>query len=147
MSGLDSGSSRNWLRTSLVALAAVIALTIVFGAGFWMGRRSAMPFDPSRPQARVAPRHGHGATGTIQEIAEPRIVIRTRDGKLQTIVVDADTRFDKNFQNISMKDLKINDTVIVLGSPDSEDQITARLVGLIDPSMPFRGFPSPVDSR
>lgn len=147
MSGLESVKSRHWLRTSFIALGAVLAFAIIFATGFWLGRRSVMPFEPLRQFARAAPRHGHGATGMIQEIAEQKIFIKTRDGKLQTIVVNAETRFDKNFQKISKSDLKVDDQVIVLGFPDSENQIVARLVGLIDPSLPPRGFPTSADSK
>ena len=43
MNGLGSAKKSVWLKSSLVALGAVLILAFVFGAGFFAGRLSAFP--------------------------------------------------------------------------------------------------------
>jgi hypothetical protein len=79
-----------------------------------------------------------------------RITVQSRDGKFATILVNSDTKFDKNFDKILFADLKLNDQVIVIGSPNESGEINARLIGLIDPStfrFPIRTVPLPTKSK
>lgn len=143
-----------WLRYSLIALSGLIAVAVVFGAGFAAGRWSASPFEVfglfTRTPREFTIRSGHGAIGTIQSIEGQRITIQSRDGKLATIIVVNDTRFDKDFKQISFTDLKLNDTIVVIGSPNDSGEINARLIGLVNPStfrFPPRNFPAPTRSK
>jgi hypothetical protein len=148
---LVSFSKNKWLYRASIALGAVLVLLVVFGAGFLVGRWSAPPFGPFSPFPRGESfRSGHGAIGTIQEIKGQTITIQTRDGKIQTILVSGETRFDRDFQKISFGDLKINDQIFVIGSPNAEGQINARVIGIANqPARPphFRDFPSPDGSK
>ncbi len=130
-----------WLRRGLIAAGAALAILCVFGAGFVAGRWNASslggPF--SHPVRGLFFRGAHGAIGTIQAINDQTVTLQTRDGKTQMISLDNKTRFDKNFQKISLGDLKVGDEILVIGSPGADGQINARLVGVIDPSS--RSFP------
>ena len=145
MSGRGSIQIAHWLKTILVALGILCAFVVVFGAGFWLGRTSETSFSSVAPYARNPTRSGHGATGIIQEISDQKIVLRTRDGATQVILVNGETRFDKGFKQVSQSDLKVNDRIIVLGSPNAQGEIVARLVGLVDSDSPRlpHGLPSP----
>lgn len=143
-----------WPRISLIALCGLIAVAVVFGAGFIAGRWSASPFGLfgvfTRAPREFTVRTGHGAIGTIQSIEGQRITIQSRDGKLATILVSSETRFDKNFEKIPFSDLKMNDQIVVIGSPNDSDEIKARLIGLVDPSkfrFPVRTVPAPGKSK
>lgn len=143
-----------WLRISLTALSGLIAVAVVFGAGFFAGRWSASPLGFfglfTRAPREFTVRTGHGAIGTIQSIEGQRITIQSRDGKLATILVSSETRFDKNFEKIPFTDLKMNDQIVVIGSPNDSGEIKARLIGLVDLSkfrFPARTFPAPSKSK
>ncbi len=146
--------ANKWLRRGLLALSGLFVLTLVFGAGFAAGRWSTSPFSAAGPIFRVtrsiASKSGHGAIGMIQSIDGQKITIQTRDGKLETILVNDDTRFDKNFEKISFSDIKVSDQIVVIGSPNEEGEIKAKLIGLVDPStfrFPGRNIPFPTKSK
>ncbi len=150
----ESLAKTKWLRYSLITLAGMLVLTLVFGAGFAAGRWSVSPLllvgSLSQAPRMVAFKTGHGAFGAIQTIEGQRITVQSRDGKLQTILVDNDTRFDKDFKQISFTDLKVNDQIVVIGSPNADGEINARLIGLVDPStfrFPVRTLTSPRKSK
>lgn len=135
-----------WLRRGLIATGAALAILCIFGAGFVAGRWNALPLrGPFSPPVRgLFFRGAHGAIGTIQAINDQIVTIQTRDGKTQMILMDNNTRFDKNFQKITLSDLKVGDQILVIGSPSADGQINARLVSVIDPSsrpFPWRNFP------
>ncbi len=141
-----------WLRRGLIATGAALAIMCVFGAGFVAGRWNASPVGgPFAPPVRgLFFLRGHGAIGVIQEINDQTITLQTRDGKTQTILIDNNTRFDKNFRKISLGDLQVGDQILVIGSPSADGQINARLVGVMDPSsrpFPWRNFPPPGGSK
>ncbi len=142
--------TNKWLRFSLIGLSGLAVLVLVFGAGFAVGRWNASPFGffgvSTRAPREFTIRTGHGAIGMIQAIEGQRITIQSRDGKLATILVNNDTKFDKNLEKILFTDLKPNDQIIVIGSPNEDGEINARLIGLVDPStfrFPFRTMPLP----
>ncbi len=144
--------ANKWLRYGLIALGGLFVLTLVFGAGFVAGRWSASPFRalPLTARRDLTFKSGHGAIGMIRAIEGQKITIQSRDGKLETVLVSNDTQFDKNFKKISYSDLKINDPIVVIGSPNEDGEIDARLVGLIDPTtirFPSRNFLSPGVSK
>jgi uncharacterized protein DUF5666 len=140
-----------WLRYTLIALSGLAVVVLVFGAGYVAGRLSVLPVVFARGQPRdLGSRTGHGAIGVIESIDGQRITIQSRDGKLETILVNDDTRFDKNLQKISFTDLKLKDQIVVLGSPNDDGEINARLIGLIEPSNSrffFGNFSPPVKPK
>jgi hypothetical protein len=78
--------------------------------------------------------NSHGATGIIISIALPSIVIESADGIEKTISVGT-TSLIKRFRNtINSADLKINDSIVVLGTPTSHGQIDAKLIRVMPPS-------------
>ena len=76
---------------------------------------------------------GNGAVGKIVNINIPHIVVDTPDNIEKIIKIDDDTLIRQSRDTISVKDLKIGDYVIVLGSPDDKAEIEARLIRLLPP--------------
>ncbi len=148
MSSSVSANKSRWLKSGLIALGAILVLAFVFGAGFYAGRASAFPLGAFPNLPRGGNRSGHGAIGAIQSIDGPKITIKMRDGKTQIILVDSDTRLEKNFLKVGLADFKVSDQIIVIGSPNSDGEIKARLVGIVDPSFrPPRASPTSNDPR
>lgn len=148
MSELGSAKQKSWLKNILVALGVALAMVLVFGAGFYVGRQSQFPLRASGNPAQAINRGGHGAIGTIQSIDGQRITIQTRDGKTQVVVVDSETRLEKQFQKASLIDFKIDDQVVAIGSPNAEGEIKARLVGIVDSAFRLpRRIPKSIESK
>lgn len=71
--------------------------------------------------------------GTISEVKDGVITIKTSEGKTLTVKTSADTRFvGKDRTPIAIKDLKVGDSVMAGGQPAGEGAIEARMVALLD---------------
>jgi hypothetical protein len=76
-----------------------------------------------------------GTFGHIVNIGEPnaqgQVLIITqdaRDNKEMNILVDQKTSVTYLKNNIKLSDLKINDNIIIIGQPNADGQIEARLI-------------------
>jgi preprotein translocase subunit YajC len=74
-----------------------------------------------------------GTAGTITEVKDDVVKLKTDAGKSVTVKTTANTRiFGKERTPLTLKDLKVGDVVMAAGPPAGEDTIDARLVALLD---------------
>jgi translation initiation factor IF-1 len=121
-----------WLKYGLVGIAVVVGVSIVFGAGFLVGRQTESL--PGLRAFRFGPAFlggSHGAVGSITKIDGGTVTLRLRDGALQTIRVDGKTRIERNRRNATSANLNVGDQVVVIGSPDVQGSITARYMRVV----------------
>jgi len=78
---------------------------------------------------------GHGAAGEIVSINLPQIVVSGPDNLEKIIVVGTSTAVHEFQQNLQSTDLKVGDFIVVLGSPNSQGQIEAKLVRIMPSPM------------
>jgi len=132
---------------------AVLAL-LVFQAGIFVGYRKAAfsyrwgdsyyhAFGRSRRDFHgMFPREdfldAHGVAGKILKIALPTLVIEGKDTIEKVVVVRDDTLIRRFRDTLHPSDLKPDDFVVVIGSPNQEAQIEAKLIRLIP--VPFEGM-------
>ncbi len=84
----------------------------------------------------------HGATGKIISMAEPNIVVRDKDNTEKVILIDDDTRIQEGHVLIMAADMKIDEFVVVIGNPNSEGVIRAKLIRVIpSPDLLNQGTP------
>ncbi|MCU1307852.1 MAG: hypothetical protein JWN45_2547 [Acidobacteriaceae bacterium] len=102
--------------------------------------------DPTpAPSAQARPERGQrgqggrggfgfgGTTGTISEIKDNVITIKTSEGKTLSVKTSAETRFmGKDRAQITLKDLKVGDSIATGGQPAGDGAIEARMVALLD---------------
>ncbi len=73
--------------------------------------------------------NSHGAVGKILKIESPTIIVQdTKDNTEKIILIKDDTRIQKMMTNITANDLVVNDYIVVIGSPNSQGQIEAKLI-------------------
>lgn len=71
---------------------------------------------------------GHGAAGEIVSINLPQLIISGPDS-IEKVVALKDSTIVREFQNnIKSSDLKVGDFVVVLGNPNEQGEIEAKLV-------------------
>lgn len=92
------------------------------------GGRGPVPLDHNFMNA-------HGLDGQILKIDNTTITIKGRDGLEKIIILNTDTSIKKDRSDLKQSDLKINDNIVVIGSPNSLGQINAKLVRVM-PSLP-----------
>ena len=127
---------------------AVIAL-VIFQAGVFVGyHKAAFSYrwgdnyyrtfgEPQKRFGKDFPRGGfsdaHGATGEIIKIDLPTLVVQGQDNIEKIVVIKNDTAIRRSRDTAQQMDLKIDDFVVVIGSPNDQGQIEAKLIRLMPP--------------
>ncbi len=134
-------------RGILIGLVIAVVVLMIFKAGELVGYRKAAfsyrlgdnyyrAFEGPGPRTGTPGMMlfserlpgGHGAAGKIISINLPTFVVDGPDGIEKTIVVDDHTAVRRFRDEVDAKDLKTDDFVTVLGEPDAEGRITAKLI-------------------
>ncbi len=77
----------------------------------------------------------HGATGKIIQINLPTFVIEDLDHTEKIILTQDSTALRQFREDLKLTDLKIDDFVTVIGSPNDKGQIEASLIRIMPPSI------------
>ena len=90
--------------------------------------------------------NAHGAIGKIIKIELPTIIVQDKDKTEKVILIKDDTKIQEMRENITSADLKIDDFVIVIGSPDDKGQIEAKFIRIM-PAPDFLNNNAPADNN
>lgn len=131
------------LRNMLYSIALFVILLITFKAGEWIGSRKAF-FSCRRGErdrgfsnihselpVNIDSQNmfmGHGAFGLVVKVATSTIVVQDGHGIQNSIVITKNTVIKRMNTVLQLTDLKANDHVVIIGSPDSEGRIEAKLI-------------------
>lgn len=85
---------------------------------------------------------GHGAFGEIIEINDSGFVVRGRENVEKVVITNEETTITKGRETIK-NGLKVGDRVVVIGSPNEEGKIEAKLIRVfpedgLRPALPMR---------
>ena len=69
--------------------------------------------------------------GKIIKIELPTLIVQDKDSTEKVILAANDTQVQRMRENITANDLKINDFLVVIGSPNEQGQIEAKLIRLV----------------
>jgi hypothetical protein len=75
--------------------------------------------------------NAHGAIGKIIKIELPTIIVQDKDNTEKVILIKDDTQIEKMKDKIQTGDLKLDDFVVVIGSPNDKGQIEAKFIRLM----------------
>jgi len=151
--------SKAYMITAL-SLAVIAVAVLIFGAGMYAGYRKArfsyqwgenyhMNFGGSRG-GMMRDFGGkdlidsHGASGQIIKIDGSVIIIKGQDGVEKSILIKDDTTIRRFRETIKLNDLKVNDYIVIIGSPNNSGQIEAKFLRMMptaSSSMPMRRMP------
>lgn len=70
----------------------------------------------------------HGAFGTVISVNEPSFILEGTDKVEKNILTTKDTEIRKQNISIQFSDIKASDQVVVIGEPNDQGQIIARLI-------------------
>lgn len=85
----------------------------------------------------------HGATGKIIKADASSLVVEDRDGTEKVVIISDDTAIEKMREAIHASDLAVGDTVVVIGEPNADGQIEAKLIRVLpDPDAFMNGMPA-----
>ncbi len=86
---------------------------------------------------------GHGAFGPIIKKNKGSVVVSDRENAEKVVAIDKDTRIIRGREVITIKELKLDDRIAVIGQPDKKGVIQAKLIRVFD----GENFPSPSDRK
>jgi hypothetical protein len=138
-----------WLITSFVIIALFF---LIFAFGVQIGDRKARfscDWANNYQNNFAGPRDGfgqpwqnlpggdfinaNGVFGEIIKINENDFIIKGKGGIENIIIINQDTTIQRFRDNIGLKDLKIGEFVVVIGSPNKSGQIEAKLIRVLPP--------------
>ncbi|OIO07396.1 hypothetical protein CO115_04300 [Candidatus Falkowbacteria bacterium CG_4_9_14_3_um_filter_36_9] len=76
--------------------------------------------------------NGHGISGMIAKIDANNLIIKDRDGLEKIIIITDSTFIKKGRVDIKLADLKIDDRVVIIGSPKDDGSIEAKIARIFD---------------
>ncbi len=136
-------------KITLLTIGTLIVLLVVFQVGMMVGLRKASfsyRWAENYHQNFAGPRGGflgdwqrmppppgdfiesHGTFGEIIKINNSDFVIKGQNDVEKIIIVNNGTIIEKGRQALKKEDLKVSDKVVVVGTPNDQGQIEAKLI-------------------
>ncbi len=146
------------IKWVMCAIGGFVVVLLIFQAGMFLGFKKASfsfrigeqyfrqmngrPNDQFMGMNRGDFENSHGAIGKIISIKLPSLIVSDKDGGEKTIIISTSTDIKKFKDSIKSEDLKVNDFITVIGSPNNRSEVEAKLVRVMpDPAnIPFESF-------
>ena len=138
------------LKWVIVGLAGFVIFVLVFGAGMKVGtlkarysyrwaenynRNFAGPRGGFFSDWRNSPRgefiNAHGVFGSIIKIDGNTIITKGRDDVEKTVLVSENMLIQKGREAIKLSDLKADESIVIIGSPNDQGQIEAKFIRVL----------------
>ncbi len=136
-------------KIAILGIAGLIVALLIFQAGIFVGYRKAAfsyNWEQNYPRIFGAPPggffndsrdrgyiNGHGTVGQIIKIDNNTIIVKGNDNAEKTIIVSDSTTIQSGRQTIKISDLKVDDIIVTIGSPDNSGQIQAKFIRVMPP--------------
>lgn len=138
----------NIIKTTAIILGIFIVAAAIFSAGMMTGfRKAQFSFQWGENYHKMfgGPRQGwlpppppgmrgddltnsHGAVGKVVRIDTSTVLVAGENEMEKAINITSDTIFKKNQKTVGLNDLKVDDRVVILGTPSSTGEIKAKLI-------------------
>lgn len=143
-------------RNIVLVFVTLFVLSLTFEAGTFVGYHKARfsrdwsdkyerNFGMMRPDSFRGMMYGkypsaHGAIGKVLTVTLPTFSINGTDGIEKTIVIGTSTIIRQVNGDTSSTTIKAGDNVIILGTPNSDGQIDAKLIRVIGDATSTYGY-------
>lgn len=151
----ESNKKTNYdaLKWIIIGLVCFVIVILIFGAGMFVGgmkARFSYRWAESYHKNFAGPKEGffgdwrqlppfpgdfiesHGDFGEIIKINDSDFVIKGRADIEKIIVIKEDTMIEKGRITLKKDDLKVGDMIVVIGSPNEQGQIEAKLIRVFE---------------
>ncbi len=145
---LKTLQSSKKLQGILIGIGIAIIAILIFQAGIMVGyRKAAFSFkfgenfsrnfigrkDMNMNFPRGDMPSGYGAVGTIVRMNLPTIIVAGPDATEKVVTITKETLIRHFKDDMASTSLKVDDHVVILGEPDNEGQVVAKLIRVIPP--------------
>lgn len=134
-------------KVIIIVISGLIVLMLVFKLGMFIGgtkARFSYRWAESYHKNFAGPRAGffgdwrnfpkgdfiesRGTFGEIIKINDSDLVVKGQDNTERVIIITEKTAIEKGKETIKKDGLKVGDRIVVIGSPNDEGQIEAKLI-------------------
>lgn len=152
----------------IIGVGALVVILLILQVGMFIGYKKAafsykwgedyyrafgpgpgkmpMRYGGGMPMMRGQFPESYGVSGKILKIDLPTIMIEGKDGVEKAVLIQDSTVIRRFKEAIKSSDLKADDVVVVIGSPNSSSQIEAKLIRVL-PQTPQTPVPSAAPQR
>jgi len=139
-------------RTFLLAIAALIALLLIFQLGVYIGLRKAdfsyrwgenYHRNFGGPKSGFLPEiegrdfvAGHGTAGLVIKIDGNTLVVKGPAEAEKTVIVTPQTKIQRGHSSLTINNIVTDDLIVVIGSPQDNGTIEAKLIRIFDQTSP-----------
>ncbi|MCX6737180.1 MAG: hypothetical protein NTX26_00320 [Candidatus Parcubacteria bacterium] len=142
---IDSKRKKNFLRGFIIALSFLFVFNLGIGVGREMERFACnwtasyhknfggpeMGFIENWRGQSPAIINGRGVAGKILQINADTLVIQSQNNIEIIVVMTPETQVTKLQDQVSRGELKMNDFIVVVGNPNVDGQIVAKLIRIL----------------
>jgi len=153
--------NRDILKWVIIGVVSFVIVVLIFGIGMFVGgmkARFSYRWAESYHENFAGPQGGffgdwrapipfpgdfiesHGTFGQIIKIEGNTLIIKGRGDVEKVVLVTEKTIIQSGRKDIKILDLKVDDQVVIIGSPNEQGQIEARLIRVFPPKTGFRGI-------
>lgn len=132
------------LKWIFITVGSAVVLLLVFQLGVFVGLKKAgfsrnwgenysqnFGMPPRGPLGQFEGREsfgGHGVAGEVIKIEAKNLVIKGQDGIEKVVNILQNTIIQRGNKIIKLSDIKIDDGVVIIGAPNSDGTVTAKMV-------------------
>ncbi|MDD5547471.1 MAG: hypothetical protein PHN74_01020 [Candidatus Pacebacteria bacterium] len=148
-----------FFRGAIFGIGVFIVGLLIFQAGMFVGyHRAGFSYklgdnyhrtfgEPNQPFGNVPPfmnvpfeklSNAHGVIGKIIKIDLPTMVVEGEDKVEKVILIKDDTIINQFRETVKPADLKIDSNITVIGSPNQDSQIEAKLIRIMPDQFPLK---------
>jgi hypothetical protein len=144
---MENKTTLNILKVVIVSLLGFAFVMFVFAVGIWVGQKKAeFSFrwaemyhrNFAGPAAGIFGNFsnqdivsGHGIFGQVIKIDGNDIMVRAQNNREETVVISNKTTIVNGTKKITVLDIKLRDSIVIIGSPDSQGQIQAEFIRIL----------------
>lgn len=140
------------LKWIIIGLAGFVIIVLVFGTGMFVGQMKARfsyrwaesyHKNFAGPQGgffgdwRTLPPpgdfiEGHGTFGEIIKINDSDLIVKGQGDVEKVILITKDTTIERGRDTLKKEELKVGDSIVIIGSPNEQGQIEAKLIRIFN---------------
>lgn len=148
--------NHDFLKWIIAGLVAIVLLFLAFGFGVFVGEKKAKfsyrwaeqyhklfagPSAGFFGEWKKFPRgefmSAHGIFGEVIEKKEKEFVVKDRGDIEKVILIGEKTIIQKGREKLKKEDLKVGNFVVVIGSPNEEGKIEAKIIRIFNGEPPM----------
>jgi len=144
--------NRDVLKWVIIAIIGFVVIVLIFGAGIFVGgtkARFSYRWAESYHKNFAGPQggffgdwrtlpppgdfiEGHGTFGEIIKINDSDLIVKGQGDVEKVILITKDTAIERGRDTLKKEELKVGDSIVIIGSPNEQGQIEAKLIRLFD---------------